>query len=153
MTFEHYTESLPYELELTSRVLHETIVRFFNENNFGITHDEFVVLDTLSINDGISQIDLAKLILKGRAHTGRFLMSLEEKGLVVRSPSKKGKRLIMQNSVTAKGRLVLQKVSDFIERYINDMNLQDKQENAAKLIQLLRVVRSDLLERFDIKFQ
>ena len=153
MTFEHYTESLPYELELRSRVLHETIVRFFNENNFGITHDEFVVLDTLSINDGISQIDLAKLILKGRAHTGRFLMSLEEKGLVVRSPSKKGKRLIMQNSVTAKGRLVLQKVSDFIERYINDMNLQDKQENAAKLIQLLRVVRSDLLERFDIKFQ
>lgn len=153
MTFEHYTESLPYELELTSRVLHETIVRFFNENNFGITHDEFVVLDTLSINDGISQIDLAKLILKGRAHTGRFLMSLEEKGLVVRSPSKKGKRLIMQNSVTAKGRLVLQKVSDFIEQYINDMNLQDKQENAAKLIQLLRVVRSDLLERFDIKFQ
>ena len=153
MAFEHYTESLPYELELTSRVLHETIVRFFNENNFGITHDEFVVLDTLSINDGISQIDLAKLILKGRAHTGRFLMSLEEKGLVVRSPSKKGKRLIMQNSVTAKGRLVLQKVSDFIERYINDMNLQDKQENAAKLIQLLRVVRSDLLERFDIKFQ
>ena len=153
MTFEHYTESLPYELELTSRVLHETIVRFFNENNFGITHDEFVVLDTLSINDGISQIDLAKLILKGRAHTGRFLMSLEEKGLVVRSPSKKGKRLIMQNSVTAKGRLVLQKVSDFIERYINDMNLQDKQENAAKLIQLLRVVRSDLLERFDTKFQ
>ncbi len=153
MTFEHYTESLPYELELTSRVLHETIVRFFNENNFGITHDEFVVLDTLSINDGISQIDLAKLILKGRAHTGRFLMSLEEKGLVVRSPSQKGKRLIMQNSVTAKGRLVLQKVSDFIERYINDMNLQDKQENAAKLIQLLRVVRSDLLERFDIKFQ
>ena len=106
MTFEHYTESLPYELELTSRVLHETIVRFFNENNFGITHDEFVVLDTLSINDGISQIDLAKLILKGRAHTGRFLMSLEEKGLVVRSPSKKGKRLIMQNSLTAKGRLV-----------------------------------------------
>ena len=153
MTFEHYTESLPYELELTSRVLHETLVRFFNENNFGITHDEFVVLDTLSINDGISQIDLAKLILKGRAHTGRFLMSLEEKGLVVRSPSKKGKRLIMQNSVTAKGRLVLQKVSDFIERYINDMNLQDKQETAAKLIQLLRVVRSDLLERFDIKFQ
>ena len=153
MTFEHYTESLPYELELTSRVLHETIVRFFNENNFGITHDEFVVLDTLSINDGISQIDLAKLILKGRAHTGRFLMSLEEKGLVVPSPSKKPKRLIMQNSVTAKGRLVLQKVSDFIERYINDMNLQDKQENAAKLIQLLRVVRSDLLERFDIKFQ
>ena len=133
--------------------MHETIVRFFNENNFGITHDEFVVLDTLSINDGISQIDLAKLILKGRAHTGRFLMSLEEKGLVVRSPSKKGKRLIMQNSVTAKGRLVLQKVSDYIERYINDMKLQDKQENAAKLIQLLRVVRSDLLERFDIKFQ
>lgn len=153
MAFEHYTESLPYELELTSRVLHETIVRFFNENNFGITHDEFVVLDTLSINDGISQIDLAKLILKGRAHTGRFLMSLEEKGLVTRSPSKKGKRLIMQNSVTTKGRQLLKQLSDSVEQHIKDMNLQDKQENAFKLIELLRVVRSDLLEKYDIKFQ
>lgn len=153
MAFEHYTESLPYELELTSRILHEAILRFFSDEKFEITHDEFVVLDTLSTNDGISQIDLAKLILKGRAHTGRFLMSLEEKGYVKRTPSKKGKRLIMQNSVTASGKKILAKISKAIEEHIDDMNLHDNCDKAAKLIELLHLVRKDILEKYDIKFQ
>ena len=153
MTREHYTESLPYELELTSRVLHEAIVRFFSEKKFEITHDEFVVLDTLSTNEGISQIDLAKLILKGRAHTGRFLMSLEKKGLVKRTPSKKGKRLIMKNVVTAEGKKVLENTGEAIELHIEEMNLKDNLDKAKKLIELLHSVRKDISERFDIKFQ
>ena len=39
---EHYTQSLPYELELTSRVLHEAARCFFEQNDFPINQEEFV---------------------------------------------------------------------------------------------------------------
>ena len=70
---EHYTKTLPYELELTSRVLHEAAKCYFEQCNFPISPEEFAILDCLYLKPDIIQIDLAKMILKGRAHTGRFL--------------------------------------------------------------------------------
>lgn len=50
----------------------------------GISGECFAALDTISCNKGICQRDLAKLILKDRANTGRILNSLEEKGFIKR---------------------------------------------------------------------
>ena len=69
---EHYTKTLPYELELTSRVLHEATRCFFELQKFPISQEEFIILDCLYINPNIIQMEIAKLILKGRAHTGKF---------------------------------------------------------------------------------
>ena len=87
---EHYTKTLPYELELTSRVLHEATRCFFELQKFPISQEEFIILDCLYINPNIIQMEIAKLILKGRAHTGKFLKSLEEKKLIY-TPSTSGK--------------------------------------------------------------
>ena len=46
---EHYTKTLPYELELTSRVLHEANRCFFEMNKFPISQEEFMILDCLFI--------------------------------------------------------------------------------------------------------
>ena len=54
----NYTKTLPYELDLTSRVLHEVMVSFFKKNNFPITLEEFIILDCLSINPEIIQMQL-----------------------------------------------------------------------------------------------
>ena len=97
---EHYTKTLPYELELTSRVLHEATRCFFELQKFPISQEEFIILDCLYINPNIIQMEIAKLILKGRAHTGKFLKSLEEKKLITRTPVKQGSKIVMQIKIT-----------------------------------------------------
>ena len=103
---EHYTKSLPYELELTSRVLHEVAKCFFDDNKYPVNQDEFIILDCLYMYPEIIQIELAKLMLKGRAHTGKFLKSLEEKKLIERTPAKQDSKIVMKITVTPEGQEV-----------------------------------------------
>lgn len=150
---EHYTKSLPYELELTSRVVHEASTGFFKQNNFPITHDEFVILDCLSIYPDIIQIELAKMILKGRAHTGRFLMALEEKGFIKRTPAKHGTKLIMKLSITPEGLNVYKNVSKEIDRHIDALHERLNLDKIRALVDMLREIRQDAYENFNIDFK
>lgn len=149
----HYTKSLPYELELTSRVIHEAINCFFKENNLEISHDEFVILDCLYMNPNIIQIELAKMILKGRAHTGRFLMTLEDKGFVSRTPTKSGTKLIMKLSITDKGLKVYKKISQVIDEHIEKMHTNLDLEEIKILNKTLQKIRSDIFKIYDINFK
>jgi len=150
---EHYTKSLPYELELTSRVLHEAGINFFKQKNFKITHDEFVILDCLNMYPNIIQIELAKMILKGRAHTGRFLMSLEQKGFITRTPTKQGTKLIMKLSITPEGFEIYKTVSKEIDRHIDSLHERLHISKIQALIEMLRDIRKDAYENFNIDFK
>ena len=82
MKQKFYINSFPYEIELTARVCHENARRLLESYTSEVSIDEFTILDTIIAKPGLSQADLARLILKGKAHTGRFIMALEEKGLL-----------------------------------------------------------------------
>lgn len=148
---EHYTKSLPYELELTSRVLHEATKCFFEQNNFPVSQEEFIILDCLYMYPGIIQIELAKLIMKGRAHTGKFLKSLEQKGLIERAPANQGSKIIMESKITQKGLEVYNQISKILDDYIQKTN-SDLDFNIQKAIEGLRAIREDALKKFNIKF-
>ena len=60
----HYTDSIHYELEQASRLMNMLTNQLFKKLELSITFDEYIALDTVSINAGICQRDLAKLILK-----------------------------------------------------------------------------------------
>ncbi len=148
---EHYTKSLPYELELTSRALHEATKSYFEQSNFPITPDEFIVLDCLYLKPDIIQIDLAKMILKGRAHTGRFLKSLEEKELIVRKPVRQASRTITKNIITPKGLELYNKIRSQIDKYIEETN-PNINIQVNDIINLLQAIRKNCVEKFNIKF-
>lgn len=148
---EHYTKSLPYELELTSRVLHEAAKCYFEQCSFPITPEEFTILDCLYLKPDIIQIDLAKMILKGRAHTGRFLKSLEEKNLIVRKPVRQGSKTITKNIITKEGLNLYKKICSEIDKYIAQTN-PDETVQISDVIKLLQEIRKNCTERFNIKF-
>lgn len=149
---EHYTKTLPYELELTSRILHEANRCFFEINKFPITQEEFIILDCLYINPNIIQMELAKLILKGRAHTGKFLKSLEEKKLITRTPIKQDSKIVMQITITKSGLEVYDQISKAMDEYIKmasgGLNIDIKD-----VIKALQIIRADATKRFNIKFE
>lgn len=93
-TKKHYTDSIYYDIELTARIMKLLGTQVFENLKIGITPEEHAALDTIFCHPGICQRDLAKLILKDRANTGRILHSLESKNLITRTIDMKNNRLI-----------------------------------------------------------
>ena len=92
----HYVDSLYYEIELTGKYLRFLGTQMFNELKIDVSVDEFLVLDIIKTNDKICQRDIAKLLLKDRANTGRIINSLEKKELLTRSVDTKNNRCFVQ---------------------------------------------------------
>ncbi len=117
---KHYTESIYYEFELTAKVMRMMAGQFFAKIGMGIIPDEYVTLDVIACNTGICQRDLAKLILKDRANTGRLVSTLEEKGFITRSADTKNNRLVRKLSVTENGTKELKKVTDIVRKQLEN---------------------------------
>jgi len=147
----NYTKTLPYELCLTSRVLNEAALLFFKRNNFPVTLDEFIILDCIYINPDIIQIKLAKLILKGRSHTGKLLKTMEDKKLIERIPAKQNGKGVMILRITASGQKIYTEINSKIEKWVGevDSKLFDRING---LIDLLQTIRKDTKQRFNINF-
>ena len=99
----HYTEGIFYELQRTARVLKVHAEQFFMELNLGISPEEYSTLDVIMCHANICQRDLARLLLKDRANTGRILDKLEEKQLIIRTLDTKNNRLVKMISITELG--------------------------------------------------
>ena len=93
---KHFTDTIFYQIELTSRYTRMLGAQLFGRLGLGLTPEEFSTLDVLSCQDSLCQRDLAKLILKDRANTGKLLDSLENKGFIERTLSVKNNRPIFQ---------------------------------------------------------
>ena len=76
----------------------------FEQYGTGVTVEEYAVLDTLLVHKELCQRDLAKLILKDRANTGKLLDTLENKGLITRKLSMKNNRPVKLIELTKAGK-------------------------------------------------
>ncbi len=141
----HYTDSIHYELEQTARLMKILTQQLFERLELKLSPDEYSALDTVSINAGICQRDLAKLLLKDRANTGRILNSLEEKGLITRFIDTKNNRLVKKMGITEKGLKELDKINKKIKSYLEGVTHKTMSpEEVIKVQQTLKKFRMDL---------
>lgn len=140
----HYTDSIHYELEQTSRLMKMLGKQLFEKLEIGITMDEYASLDTVSINAGICQRDLAKLIIKDRANTGRILDSLEQKGFITRFIDTKNNRLVKKMGITEKGYDELNYINQKIKNYFEGVTRKLSEENVEKVQKALKAFRLEL---------
>lgn len=152
MKYTNYTQFWLYDLELTSRITHEIARKFFEKHQYPINLDEYIIMDTLLNNPEVLQLKLANMILKGRAHTGRFLIALEEKGYVERIPSKNGKRLVMISKVTSEGKKLHKEITKNIRLLAQQCSECVTDEMVDDLQKILKTIRTSLQEKFDVKF-
>ena len=154
MNFDkHYVDSLIYEIELLSRVCHETFKRWFDKNTIGdLTVDEFVVLDTLDLGHNLSQIELANTMLKGKAHTGKFLDSLEAKGMITRLYDTKNSRMVKIPIMTEKGKQVYDELRLKIDAYSSKLNKMYPETKIKNLQIELKKFRESITKMENISF-
>lgn len=141
---EHYTDSIHYELEQTSRIMKMLTNQLFEKLDINITIDEYAALDTVSINAGICQRDLAKLILKDRANTGRILDSLEQKGFITRFIDTKNNRLVKKMGITKKGLKELNTINSKIKTYLEGVTKRISPKEVERVHKTLKVFRMEL---------
>ena len=147
----HYTDTLNYEIEQVARLLRLISVRVFEQLEIDVTPDEYVALDTILCNSGICQRDLAKLILKDRANTGRILDSLEEKGLITRFIDTKNNRLVKKMGLTESGVKKIHQINKKIEGFINSSKRKLTDEELENIHSSLKKLRCNLEEVFEMK--
>jgi len=102
-----YTDSLAYEVKLTEKYSKMLCLQLFSRLNASVSPEEFLVLDVTYHNPDICQRDLAKLLIKDRANTGRLLESLEKKSLIKRVVDVKNNRLVKKIILTNEGEGIL----------------------------------------------
>lgn len=113
----------------------------------------FTVIDTLIACPGLSQADLARLILKGKAHTGRFLMALEKKGLVERHIEERDGKLIKVSTVTSKGHALYDEVISKFKPAITEFDKIIPEEECRKIIEKLKELRTSIEKVSNIVFE
>ncbi len=144
---KHYTDTIYYDIELTARVMKLLGVQIFDRLALGLSPEEHAALDTIFCHPGICQRDLAKLILKDRANTGRILNSLEEKKFITRVVDIKNNRLIKKMIITDEGNKKLSETNQKIKSYLqNNVSCDFSQEEIDKLQEALRIFRKHLEE-------
>ena len=109
-----YVDSPLYRLECTAKACARYYVLFFKKHcsHLGITQGEYAVMDTIVRSPEISQIELARLLYKGRSHITQILNSLEKNGLIVRINELKNGRKIRKTILTENGSKIYYKIKD-----------------------------------------
>jgi DNA-binding MarR family transcriptional regulator len=101
---QDFLESLYYHIKLTEKYCKLLAKQVEHNFSLPITLDELTALGIIKMYKGtIHQRDLAKIILKDRANTGKMLTNLESHGYIKRHEITKNKRLANALDITQKG--------------------------------------------------
>ena len=147
----HFTDTVFYQIELTAKYCKLLGQQVFEKYGAGITPEEFSTLDTLICNPNICQRDLAKLILKDRANTGKILDSLERKGFITRKLSIKNNRPVKIAQITEAGLQKAEEVTTKIKPHLTLVRERINNSDLAKVSGLLKELRDVLNETLEIQ--
>ena len=147
----HFTNTIFYQIELTAKYCKLLGQQVFEKLNVGISTEEFSVLDTLSCNPYLCQRDLAKMILKDRANTGKLLDCLEKKGFVTRKLSIKNNRPVKIVEITDEERKKIEDATEKIRPHFQLVQEKIKNSDIARIGDLLKDLRKILNESLEIQ--
>lgn len=124
-------ELFGFIIEKTAKEMKLAFGRILSKNNLGITVDQWVVLNILKHEDGISQLELADKASKDAPTITRILDLLQKKELIERTsdPSDRRKFLIhLTGSGVSKVQEVLPIARKFREVAYEGMSIEDLEQ-------------------------
>ena len=143
--------SIFYEIDLTAKYCKMFGTQAFEKFNTGVSIEEFAVLDTLLCNPGICQRDLARIILKDRANTGKIIDNLEKKGLVKRILSIKNNRPVKLTELTKEGIKKAEEVYKNVKPHLAFIQEKVIGNDLGQVSEMLKKFRQVLSETVDIQ--
>lgn len=147
---DHFTNTIFYEIELTAKYCKMLGAQTFEKYHAEISTEEYAILDVLSIQGELCQRDLAKLILKDRANTGKLLDTLEKKGFIQRNLAIKNNRPVKFVKITESGLNKKDEVLEKIRPHYMAIKEKIQKRDLYKITNLLAQFREALSESLEI---
>lgn len=120
-----FINSLYYQIKLTEKYCKILAKQIEEKLKLEITLDELTALSIINLYNGeIHQRDLAKIILKDRANTGRMLNNLEENGYINRFEKTKNKRQSYMIVLNEKGIDTLKNIGSIIKPMFDEVHAE-----------------------------
>lgn len=139
-----YENSLVYQINSSAKYFEKLFEQFFKEINIGVSATEHLALTTIYDLKKCCQRDLARILLKDRANTGKLAKSLEEKGLITITPDIKNNKPVKILSVTKKGEVLiknslklLKPLEEEIEKTFNEKKLNEIKNSLKDFTQVI----------------
>ncbi len=120
--------SLSNEIVSCATLIKVLTLRCFNEHDFEITPEQFIILDTIVRNEKIYQRQLGEILGKDRANVTRIINILENKDLVkkiIDSNGRKINRIIISEKGKNLRNKILPVISKIRESYLNDIEIEE----------------------------
>ena len=144
-----YEDSIFYIIESCSKYFNKLFEQYFKQNGIGLSPVEHLALKVISDTKECSQRDLARIILKDRANTGKLASSLEKKGLIKIELKVKNNRPVKILTVTKKGleqyNNILNAAKPVLEKINNEIS-QESLNNAIKTIKDFKRIVQNAVE-------
>lgn len=141
---QNYNKAYFFKIDTTIKKIRNYMQRGLTDADIDLTVDQWVVLDHLSHNTGISQIELGNITFKDPPTMTRILDLLVKKGLVTRLSSLSDRRKFTIN-LTEDGREVHKKANEIITEVRKQAwnNLNENDYNT--LVKIMDTIYSNVL--------
>lgn len=148
---EHFRDTIFYQIEHTARYCKLLGTQVFEQFKIDFSIEEYPILDTLLTEKELCQRDLAKLILRDRANTGKLLDGLEKKGLIKRKLSIKNNRPVKLIEITPEGKKCTEEAAKRIHPHYYEIKKRIDNSELARVGELLTELRQVLHESLKIQ--
>ena len=148
-----FIEGLPFKLAETARIS-ELMARNYYKNYVTsiLDLDEFRILSHIIADPSLSQSDLAKLVYKGKAHIGKILNEMEQKGLITRTLSTHNNMMVKRTSLTEQGKKLYYETDEAFRQLGTKVLAEFSDKEIDDFLYLLDKLKNKILENNEIIF-
>lgn len=134
-------QSIGYVICTTARKIHQHLTEQFKTYN--ITPEQWVVLKSLSLQDGISQKEIADIVDKDPNNIKALVDKLEAKSLLERKQNPLDKRAFSLH-VTIKGEKLVQQLSSLDETMLDTIHNDLRKKDITRLYDTLHQIQKNI---------
>ncbi|MGJ4752289.1 MarR family winged helix-turn-helix transcriptional regulator [Leptospira kmetyi] len=135
--------TLGYRVNRCGIAMRQDLRRRFNEQGHSITPEEWIILNRLWENDGLTQNEISQKTIKDKTTVTRFLSKMEEDGLIQRKSSKEDKR-VNHVHLTAKGKKLKELLIPIAKELMSNAAEGISQEHLRITLETLKQIETNL---------
>ncbi|WP_404449298.1 MarR family winged helix-turn-helix transcriptional regulator [Sutcliffiella horikoshii] len=136
-------DSIGYKLFHASRLMNNRINKYFKENDFPVTYEQWQILSRLYEKDGLTQNQIAELNEKDQPSVSRLIVNMINRGLVIRSTHPSDARINII-SLTEQAKESEEKLKIIANQTIQDATKGIDPEEVTKCLRMLDQIRANL---------
>lgn len=151
---ELFDNFLPYQIVYTAN-FNKSFRREFQTKYISdeMSADEVAILMLIDMNPDISQTDIAKYMFKGKAHVGKMLNDMENKGYLKRTVDTKDNIMIKKSIMTPKAEKYIKYAKEQSKVIKERMEKEFSEDEKEVFISYLKRFREVLSSLVDVKLK